>query len=152
MSTDIAKAVSSSVTRMSHDSAGAVSSNVSKMSNSSLKMDSPSNNSDKDKPAESIDMDQDADINVKRRDQRDYLYTTRVVLSALKAKVRTPVALYHLGNSSPSNKHVGSNSNSVHIEDCIKAATDAGVEVFRVSKRQLSNLIANDKNEVRLCK
>ncbi|KAF9362553.1 hypothetical protein BGX34_005944 [Mortierella sp. NVP85] len=147
MSTGIAKAVSSSVSRMSHDGAGAVSSGVTKMSNSSLKMDVPSNNSDKDKPAESINMDEDADITVKRRGQHDYLYTTRVVLSALKAKVRTPVALYHLGDSSPSNKHAGSNSNRVHIEDCIKAAKDAGVDVFRVSKRQLSNLIANDNNE-----
>ncbi|KAK3824828.1 MAG: hypothetical protein J3Q66DRAFT_326138 [Benniella sp.] len=147
MSTDIAKAVSSSVTRMSHDGAGAVSSSVIKMSNSSLKVDSPSINSDKDKPAESIDMDKDADIDVKKRSHYDYLYTTRVVLSALKAKVRTPIALYHLGNSSPSNRHVGSNSNRVHIEDCIKAATDAGVDVFRVSKRQLSKLTANDENE-----
>ncbi|KAF9982584.1 Ribose methyltransferase [Modicella reniformis] len=64
-------------------------------------------------------------------------------MCALQSKLRKPITLYYENVPSTSTSD-GHGSHKVRIEDCIKAARDAGVDVVKVSKGQLNKKIDND--------
>jgi hypothetical protein len=115
------------------------------------KADSPATTNDKVILQDTRILDEDAAVPVTKNDRYDYLCSTRVVMAALKSNLRNSKTLYHLDTSySPPKTGPSSRSNGLPIEACIKAAKDAGVDVLRVSRAQLSTLVKHEVHEVTL--
>ncbi|KAF9917995.1 hypothetical protein BX616_010692 [Lobosporangium transversale] len=87
---------------------------------------------------------------------REFLYSPAVILPALKSKVRTCFTLYYSRDASkpgwtPSTSYTNTTvldrSHLPHMNDCLRAAQDAGIQVIKTNNRRLEELSGSESHE-----